>query len=107
MHFGGGILEVTKIKQGLFCDHADADCGDRMEQWIFGQLAFRNELAHGQTERDVSPGDCRSSRAAIRLENIAIDPDCARSDFCQLDAGAYGAANQPLNLLRAPIDSSF
>ena len=61
-------------------------------------------LPHRERQRDERAGDGRRARAAVGLQHVAIHPDRARAEFFQVDRGAHGAADEPLDFLRAPVN---
>jgi len=66
-----------------------------------------NEFSAGDGERQARAGDRGRARSAIGLQDIAIYPDRAWSEFFQIDYRAQRPANQPLNLDAATIDAAF
>src|SRR6185436_4756292 len=50
---------------------------------------------------DEAAGDRSRSRAAVRLQHVAIQRDRALADGAEVDAGAQRPADQPLDFLRA------
>ena len=64
--------------------------------------ALRDQRVAGIGERDVGAGDGRGARAAIGLQHVAVDRDRALAERAQIDDGAQRAADEPLDLLRAP-----
>ena len=68
---------------------------------VGGQLAGGDEFLAGIKERNPGAGDRRTARAAVGLQNVAVERDLAFSERLEVGYGAQGAADQPLDLLRA------
>ncbi len=51
-------------------------------------------------QRHPGAGDGGRARAAVSLDDVAVDADLALAELGQVDDGAQGAANQTLYLLR-------
>ena len=64
-------------------------------------LPLFDELRGGQRERDVAAGDRGRSRAAVGLQNVAVDRDRVLAERIAVDDRAQAAADQALNLERA------
>ena len=45
------------------------------EQRIFADALLEEETAHGEDQRDISPGDRSAPSAAVRLQHVAVDDD--------------------------------
>ncbi len=59
------------------------------------------------SESQARAGNGSGARAAIGLEDVAIDPNGALADFLQIDRGAEGTADQALNLAAAAVEFSL
>src|SRR5690606_24503746 len=57
-----------------------------------------------QHERDEGAGDGRGARAAIGLDDVAVEPDGALAELLEPHDGAERPADEPLDLLRPPAD---
>ena len=66
------------------------------------QRALAHQRIDRIDERDVAAGDRRRARAAVGLQHVAIDRDRALAERLQIDHRAQRAADEPLNLQRAP-----
>ena len=53
-------------------------------------------------ERHPGAGDRRGARAAVGLQHVAVDGDLPLAERLQVDDGAQRAADQALDLQRAP-----
>src|SRR5262249_5214749 len=54
-----------------------------------------------EPDRDPRAGDRRDARAAVGVQDIAVDRDRALAERAEIDRGAQRAADQPLDLLAA------
>ena len=70
------------------------------------ELALVDEPRARQRERDVAAGDRRAARAAVGLEHVAVDVDRALAERLEVDDAAQRAADQPLDLDRAPVGAA-
>src|SRR5690606_41697700 len=61
-------------------------------------------LLERQHERDEGAGDGRGARAAIGLDDVAVEPDGALAELLEPHDGAERPADEPLDLLRPPAD---
>jgi hypothetical protein len=103
VHVGvaGHVLDVFEIAQGRAIDDAHRNRGDRTEDRVGSELARGQQLADCVLRRDKGAGDGRGARAAIGLQDIAVEGDGALTQFLQVEHRPQGAADQPLDLLRA------
>jgi hypothetical protein len=60
------------------------------------------QLRERQRQRDVGARDARGARAAVGGEDVAVDPERARAQGGAIDDASERAADQPLDLHRAP-----
>src|SRR5690606_3974840 len=58
--------------------------------------------AHGIDQGDIGTGDRGGARAAVGLQHVAVEGDGAFAQRVAIDAGAQAAADQALDLERAP-----
>src|SRR5262245_60304307 len=94
VHLGARILGIVQIEHGLAVDDADADGGDAV-----ADRRRRLQARHardGIGHRDEAAGDRRSSRAAVRLDHVAVHPDRALAELAAVDDGSQRAADQAL-----------
>ena len=73
-----------------------------MERARFGPLLAFQPL-DCQRQGHVAACDRRCARASVRLDDIAVDDDLALAQFIQVHRRSQAAANQPRDLLRAPL----
>src|SRR5690242_8339632 len=104
---GAGVFLVAEIEQDFAAYDADADGCDRRFYGMCCQDAAPDKLRAGAVQGDIGSGDGGSARAAVRLENIAVEGDSARSQRLPVHYGAQGASDEALDLLRAPADAAF
>ena len=52
---------------------------------------------------DVRAADRRAARAAVGLEDVAVEPERPLAERLEVGDGAHRAADQPLDLDRAPL----
>src|SRR5579859_1971320 len=93
VHRSCGVFGVTQIEQGLPIHDADADRGNSMEERIDKEFAFLRQLFNRKAKGHVSSGNGRRACAAVGLQHITVDPDGARTQFVEVEAGSHGAAD--------------
>src|SRR5258708_31461391 len=64
------------------------------------------QLVDGQSKGDVAAGDRRCAGAAVGLEDVAVDDDGVLAERIEVDGGAEGAADEPLDLGGATVDAA-
>ena len=101
------VLLVIQINDRQAIQNTGARCGDQFLHRRCIEFFFPNEFSAGNGEREARAGDRGCARSAIGLQDIAIHPDRAWSEFFQIDYRAQRPANQPLNLDAAAIDAAF
>ena len=57
-------------------------------------------------QRHVGAADGRAARAAVGLDDVAVDPDRALAEPRRVDDASQRAADQPLDLDRATVDAT-
>ena len=67
------------------------------------QILFAH-LVDGEHERDEGTGDRRRARAAVGLNDVAVERDRPLPELLQLGDRSQRSADQSLNLLRAAAD---
>ena len=60
------------------------------------------QIAEGQRQSDIAAGDGGRARAAIGLDDIAIDLDLALAEAGEVGDGAQAPADQALDLMGPP-----
>ena len=77
----------------------------RSRQRVGQEPAALAELLDGIGERHVAAGDRGRPRAAVGLDDVAVDGDRALAELGQLDHRAQRAADEPLDLVGAAAAS--
>jgi hypothetical protein len=95
--FGADILLVAEVEDGLAVEDTDADAGDLVEEGGFLDFAFGDEFLGGEGDGDVGSGDGGGAGSSIGLEDVAIEPDGAGTEFFEAEGGAHGAADEALD----------
>ena len=70
-------------------------------------LLFLEQFLAGNRHRQTRACDRRGAGAAIGLQDVAIDPHRARSEFFQINHAAQRSSDQSLNFRASPIQSSL
>ena len=91
------VLRVVEVEQRLAVDDADRDRGDRARERLREPEAVERAL-----RRDVRAADRGAARAAVGLEDVAVEPDRPLAERLEVDDRAHRAADQPLDLDRPP-----
>src|SRR5204863_9389477 len=89
----GRVLRVVEVEQELAADDADGDGADGVAQRLAEAEAV--ERAPGG---DVGAGDRRAARAAVRLEDVAVEPQRPLTERLEVGDGTDRTADQPLDL---------
>lgn len=71
------------------------------------QFALGDQLCAGVVQCDPGAGDRGATRAAVSLQDIAVEGDLALAESVQVDHGAQGASDQALDFLRAAALFAF
>src|SRR5579884_743127 len=91
------VLGVVEVEERRAVDDADGDRGDRVAE------RFREaEALERSTAGDVGAADRRAARAAVGLEDVAVEPERPRAERLEIDDRANRTADQPLDLDGAP-----
>ena len=69
---------------------------------LLRELLRRPDRAHREGERDPAAGDRGGARAAVRLDDVAVERDGPAAERAQVDRGAERAPDEPLDLERPP-----
>ena len=99
---GLGVLGVVEIEHRLPAEDADRNRGDLPVHGIAGDLAGLDELRGGERQRDVAARDRGRTRAAVGLQDVAVDRDRVLAEGGAVDDRAQAAADEALDLERAP-----
>ena len=79
------VLLVIQIHDRLAIENTGAHCGNQLLHRRRIEFFFPNKFSAGDGERQARAGDRGCTRSAIRLQDIAIHPDRAWSEFFQID----------------------
>ena len=101
VHLGARVLVVAQIEQRLAIHHANADRGHGRQQRARRRSAGRDQLAHGQRQRQIAARHRGSARAAIRLQHVAVYDDLPRAQQGQAHSLPKAPADQPADFLGA------
>ena len=100
----GFVFFVIQVNHRSSVDHAGADRGHELANWRRVELLIFAQLLASDRDGEARAGDRRGSCSAVGLKDIAIYPHGARSESFQIDYGAQGTANQPLDLAAAAVE---
>ncbi len=95
--FGAGIFLIAEIQHGVAENDAYAGGGDGIGEGDRAQDSRGDHALEGQRERDVGSGDGGGARAAIGLNDVAIEPDGALAELLLVGYGAKRAADEAGN----------
>ena len=70
---------------------------------LVGQRRSTPTALQRDRQRDVAAGDRRAARAAVGGEHVAVDPHRPLAELLEVDRLAQRAADEPLDLDRAPV----
>src|SRR5260221_1236918 len=101
---GRDVLHVLEIEQRLAADDAHTHTGHAPLHRRAAELALTDHPGKGIADSDGRPGDRGSPRSAIGLEDVAVHLEGVLAPGEIVEHGANAAADEPLNLLRAPPD---
>src|SRR5262249_43570459 len=94
VHGGAGVLDVIEVEHRDTADDADAHGGHAIAHGRAG-ARFTERIGDG----DEAAGDRGRPRAAVGLNDVAVDPHRALAHLGAVDDRPERAANQPPNLL--------
>ena len=103
---GARVLVVVEVEHRLALDDAAGDRGHARRERQLGQLARVDEGAERAVQRDVAAADRGAARAAVGLQDVAVDPHRALAERLEVDDRAQRAADQPLDLDRAAVGAA-
>ena len=76
---------VGEVEQRLAVDDADADRGDVVGERNRARATSRSRsVSQRERQRDERAGDRRRARAAVGLDDVAVDPDRALAERRQV-----------------------
>src|SRR6266542_700900 len=97
---GRRVLDVVEVEHRRAADDAHADGRHAVTHRRARHRARFDDRADGVGHGDEAACDGRRARAAVGLDDVAVDPDRALAELGHLDDGAERAADQALDLLR-------
>ncbi len=98
VRLGRGVLLVVEVEHGLAADDPDRDRRDRRRQRL-----REAEAVERACRGDPGAGDRGAARAAVRLENVAVEPQRALPERLEVAHRAQGPADEALDLDRPPV----
>jgi hypothetical protein len=93
------VLDVVEVEAGQAADDADRGRGDETAQRRPVEEALGAQRRERVRQGDEGAGDRGAAGAAVRLDDIAVDPRGARPERGHVDHGAQGPADETLDLL--------
>src|SRR5512133_994712 len=102
VHVGGRVLVVVEVEPHLAVEDADGHRRHVALDGLARELLLRPQPADREREGDPSAGDGRRARAAVRLDDVAVDRDGPRPERAQVPRGAERAPDEPLDLEGPP-----
>src|SRR5688572_13525135 len=101
---GFRVFFVGEVEERHAAHHPHADGRHVVGHWNRLELIVLLELAQCDHERHKRAGDRRAARAAVGLDDIAVEPDGALAEMSELDDRPHRAADQPLDFHGASTD---
>jgi hypothetical protein len=98
------VFRVVQIEHRHSLIDAGGNGGDEFPDREILQLALGEELVERDGHGHAAAGDRCGARAAVGLQDIAIDPHRALADLFQVHHGAQRAADEALDFGRASVD---
>src|SRR3954471_3992430 len=98
---GAHVFGVLEVEHRCAVDHSHRDRGDGPQNGMLLERAVRNETAARVVQRDPPAADRRGARAAIGLQDVAVDGELHLGHHAQVGGGAQRTADEALDLLRA------
>ena len=92
------VLGVVEVEQRLAVDDADGDRGDGA-----GQRLREPEAVERPMGGHPDAADRCAARAAVGLQDVAVEPERPLAERLEVGGGAHGPADQALDLDRAPL----
>jgi hypothetical protein len=93
------VLRVVEVEQRLVADDPDRDRGDGS-----GQRPTEPETLERAAGRNVRPRDRSAARAAVGLQDVAVDPQRALAECLEIRHGAQRPPDQALDLDGPPAE---
>src|SRR5579884_546570 len=95
---GARVLRVVEIEERHAADDADRDGRDRIAEG-----PREPEAVEGPHRRDIGAADRRAARAAVGLEDVAVQPQRPLAERVEVRDRAHRAPDEPLDLDRPSL----
>src|SRR6185503_8275408 len=92
VHLGGRVLRIVEVEDRVALDDSDRDGADGI-----GERLSEAHVVERPPRSDVSARDRRAPRAAVRLDDVAVDPERPLAERVEIGDGTQCAADQPLD----------
>ena len=105
VHVGLGfaVFGIFQIEQRRAAVHADGDGGELAVQRVLFEASLLDKGADGVGKRDETTANRCGARAAVGLENVAVNRDGAFAERGQIDHRTQRAADEALDFHGAPL----
>lgn len=97
------VFDVVKIEERCAVNDAARHGGDEFLHWVLLELSLGEKFFNGDADGDAGSGDGCGAGAAVGLENVAVDPNGARSEGLEVDHGTHGATDETLDFDGSPV----
>src|SRR5229473_6462006 len=102
VHFGARVFVIFQIKQSRSVNDPDADGGNFGEDWRLFDFAFLQQPATSDRESYIRARDGRGARAAVGLQDVAVERNRAVAEHAAIRNRAQAPADQSLDFVRSP-----
>ena len=108
IHVGAGlaVFFVAEVKELHVVVDANADGCHRFLEENALDHSLVDHPSHRVIDRDVGGRDGGGSGAAVGSDGVAVDGDCALAHGFEVDDGAEGSADEPLDFLASTVWSA-
>ena len=100
---GAAVLLIAQVQHGPSVHHAHADGRHLRDDGIVLDQPVLHELVNRHHQRHIRARDGRRARAAVGLQNVAVQRDGALAQKAHVHCLPQRTADQPLNLHAAAI----
>ena len=100
---GVAVLGIIQVEQGVAVDNAHRDGSNLARERDALDLAGLDPHSKGVVQRHPGTGNARRTRAAIRLDHIAVDGNGVLAERLHVDDGTQAAADEALDLHGAAL----
>ena len=98
VRLGAAVLLIAQVQHGPPVHHASADGRHLRDDGVFVNQPVLHELVNRHHQRHIRAGDGGRARAAVGLQNVAVQRDGALAQKAHVHRLAKRTADQPLNL---------